>query len=115
MKTSREQELARHLIKHRDAGYSIAYVVRRSRVRYGIHIAVLVGFVVLFYTTEDLWLKGFSLWAVGMFLGALVRDVGWLRRIKRNWPFTQKITDRQKVEDIAEGKESANQTVERTE
>ena len=44
-----------------------------------------------------------------MFLGALIRDFGWLRRIKKLWPFTQKIINWQKVEDVAEGKESANQ------
>jgi hypothetical protein len=110
MKKPTEQEIARHFLKHRESGYSIAYVLRRSRLRYAFHVAVLLAFIVIFHTTDDLWLKGFSLWAIGMFLGALVRDFGWLRRIKRTWPFTQKITDWQKVEDIAEGKEPANQT-----
>ena len=112
MKRPTEQELARHFLKHRDAGYSITYVLRRSKVRYGIHIAVVVGFIVVLQTTDDLWLKGFSLWAIGMYLGALLRDFGWLRRIKKSWPFTQKITDWQKVEAIAEGKESADNTPE---
>ncbi len=114
MKKPTEQDIAQHFLKHRETGYSIAYVLRRSKVRYGIHIAVLIGFLVLFHTTDDLWLQGFSLWAVGMFLGALCRDFGWLRRIKRTWPFTQKITDWEKVEAIAKGNESANQTMEGT-
>ena len=103
-----EQEIARHFLKHREMGYSISYVLRQSKVRYGIPIAVLIGFSVLFHATTDLWIKGFSLWVIGMHLGALVRDFGWLQRIKKTWPFTQTITDWQKVEDIAEGKESAN-------
>lgn len=107
MKKTTEQELARHFLKHRDTGYSIAYVLRRSKVRYGIHIAVLVGFLLVFHTTDDLWLKGFSLWAVGMYLGAVLCDFGWLRRVKKSWPFTLKITDWEKVEAIAEGKGSA--------
>jgi len=112
MKKPTEQQIARHFLKHREAGYSIAYVLRQSKLRYGIHIAMLVGFSVVFHSTDDLWLKGFSLWVIGMYLGALLRDVGWLRRIKRSWPFTQKITDWQKVEDIAEGREPANITSE---
>ncbi len=110
MKTPTEQALARHFLKHRETGYSITYVLRRSKLRYGFHVAVLVAFTAVFNTTDDLWLKGFSLWAIGMFLGALVRDFGWLRRIKKSWPFTQKITDWQRVEVIAEGRESANKT-----
>jgi len=109
MKKQTEQEIARHFLKQRDAGYSIAYMLRRSKVRYGLHIAVLAGFLMVFNTTDDLWFKGFSLWCVGMFLGALCRDLGWLYRIKKAWPFTQKVTDWQKVVEIAEGKESATQ------
>jgi len=110
MKKPTEQELAHHLLKHRDAGYSIGYVLLRSKVRYGIHIALIIGFAVVFLVAADLWLKGLSLWAIGMYLGALLRDIGWLRRIKMSWPFTQKITDWQKVQDIAEGRESENKT-----
>ena len=106
-----EQELARHFLVHRDNGYSIGYILRRARRRYGLHLAVLFAFMITFHSTNDLWVKGFSLWAVGMFLGALCRDVGWLRRIKKTWPFTQRITDWQAVEAIAEGRESADQTM----
>jgi len=108
MKKPTDQQMAQHFLKHREADYSIAYVLRRSKLRYGFHVAVLAAFIVVFNTTDDLWLKGFALWAIGMFLGALVRDLGWLRRIKKSWPFTQKITDWKKVEELAEGETSAN-------
>ena len=105
-----EQQLARRLVKHRAAGYSIAYVLYRSVARYAIRIALLAGLLVAFSTTDALWLKGFLLWAVGMLLGAISRDLAWLRRIKKHWSFTEKITDWRKVVDIAEGKQPADCT-----
>lgn len=104
-----EQELARHMLAHRSKGYSLAYVLRKSAVRYTIQVSILGIFVIWFLKTDELWYKGLCLWAIGMFIGALARDVGWLRRIKHQWPFTQKIINWQRVEDIAEGKESTNQ------
>lgn len=109
MKRPTEQELARYLLIHRDTGYSIAYVLRRSMVRYGILLALAAGFLMVGSVTGDSSLKGFSLWMAGMFFGAVCRDMGWLRRIKRSWPFTQKVTDWQKVEDLAAGREPAGQ------
>jgi hypothetical protein len=49
-----------------------------------------------------------------MFAGGILRDFGWLRHIKRQWPFTQKIIDWQKVEDLAEEQESLNTGTEGT-
>ncbi|NOZ86082.1 MAG: hypothetical protein GXP49_07430 [Deltaproteobacteria bacterium] len=114
MKRPTEQDLARHFLAHRNTGYSIAYVLRQSKGRYALHIGILIAFLVGFQATDDLWLKGFCLWAIGMFFGALVRDAGWLRRIKMSWPFTQKITNWRKVEAIAEGRDSADQAVDGT-
>ena len=93
--------MAKHYLAQRDREYSIAYVLRRSKRRYAFHIALMVVFVIGCTAAEDLWLKGFCLWSFGMYFGALCRDAGWLRRIKKAWPFTQKIIDWKKVEEIA--------------
>jgi len=108
MKKTTEQTMARHMLAHRDKNYSIIYVLRRSAWRYTLLIGLLLLFVVASRSTADWTIKGFCLWGSGMFLGALCRDIGWFLRIKRSWPFTQKITDWRKVEEIAEGKEAAN-------
>lgn len=97
------------MLVHRDKGYSIVYVIRRSLWRYSILIALVLFFSVGCLHTHDPQAKGFCLWAIGMFLGALCRDIGWFRRIKRSWPFTQKITDWKKVEEIAGLKDATNQ------
>jgi len=100
--------MARHMLVHRGKGYSVLYVLRRSGWRYALLVGMLLLSVLVFKSTEDWTAKGFALWAGGMFLGALCRDIGWLWRIRRAWPFTQKITDWQRVERIAEGTETAN-------
>lgn len=98
------------MLAHRSKGYSLGYVLRKSMLHYAILVGALGLLVVWFFTTDQLWYKGLCLWGIGMFTGALARDFGWLRRIKDQWPFTQKIINWQRVEDIAGGKESANET-----
>jgi hypothetical protein len=65
---------------------------------------LLILFVLGFLSTYDLLVKGFCLWGVGMFMGMLLRDLGWFLRLKMQWPFTEAIIDWSKVEAIAEGK-----------
>ena len=105
MKRQTEQAMARHYLAHRQAGYSIPYVLRRSAGRYALLIGLLLLFLAGAYLARDRWDSGFCLWGIGVATGAFARDAGWLRRIKRQWPFTQKIINWQKVEEIAEGKE----------
>jgi hypothetical protein len=103
-----EQQLAQHMLAHRSKGYSLAYVLRKSAVRYAIHVGLVVLLAIWFCYTDELWYKGLCLWGIGMFLGAVLRDFGWLRRIKRQWPFTEKIINWKTVEDMAEEKGPAN-------
>lgn len=104
MKKQTEQQLARHMLAHQAKGYSLAYVMRKSALRYAIHIGILALFVIWFFATDVLCYKGLCLWGLGAFTGALARDFGWLRKIKAQWPFTEKIINWQTVEDLAEGK-----------
>ena len=108
MKKLTEQELARHMLAHRSKRYSIGSVLRESAMRYVIHVAILALFVIWFRATNQPCYKGLCLWGIGMFMGALARDAGWLRRIKNQWIFTEKIINWQIVEDIAAGKTCAN-------
>ncbi len=103
MKKITEQEMAKNYLAHRDREYSIGYVLRKSMRRYALHLGVTAVLVVGSAISEDLCLKGFCLWGFGMFFGALCRDFGWLRRIKKTWPFTRKVVDWQKVEEFARG------------
>lgn len=100
MKTPSDQQLALHCLAHRD-GYSLGYVFRQSWVRYmflGILLLVCVSFSLV---AEDRLIQGFFLWAIGMCFGAIVRDLGWLRKIKKQWQFTERIIDWNKVEKMS--------------
>ncbi len=96
-----DQQLARHYLAHRASGYSIRYVLKRSAGR-TFRTILLTGLVtVTVWHLTDATAKGFALWALGMLMGALVRDLGWLRNIKRHWPFTVKIINWEMVEQLA--------------
>lgn len=98
-----EQKLAQHMLAHREKGFSVGYVIRRSAWHYLILLALTTVMLAATVTTEDRLLQLFFMWGFGMFAGAILRDVGWIRRIKKNWPFSQKVTDWPKVEAIAQG------------
>ena len=104
MKMQTEQNLALHLLAHREKGYSIAYVLRHSRILYAILVGILLLNVIGFCATDDLLSKALYLLGVGLVFGVLVRDAVWLCMIKRQWPFKQRIINWQKVEEIADGK-----------
>jgi len=101
MERETERRIARLYLAQRECGYSGAAFVRAAKWGYVILGACLVLVAIIFSATDELWAKGLCLWAAGMLLGAVLRDVGWFRRIKMNWPFTEKIIDWQKVEEIA--------------
>ena len=98
MKPEKEKQLALHLLAHKEKGYSILYVLKKSKLRYCIFILLLGLFIWGFLETLNLTF----LFMAGMFTGALLRDFSWLRGIKGSWPFKQKIIDWDKVEKIAE-------------
>jgi hypothetical protein len=109
MRKATEQKLARHFLAHRDGGYSVGYVLRKSILRYVILVGLLVLYTIGFIVANELLYKGLWLWGIGMIVGAIAGDVGWLIRIKRQWPFTVTIINWQEVEGIAEGKDTPNQ------
>lgn len=99
---------ARHLLEHRTDGFSIIRVVRRSLVGYLI-LAAAAGMVIALWRTSDRpVVRAACLWTGGMFCGAVLRDFGWLFRIKRAWPLTEKFTDWPTVEMIAAGRDPAD-------
>ena len=105
MKMKQEQQLARHMLAHREKGYSVGYVIRQSAWRYFILLVLATGMLAASFTTGERVFQLVFMWGFGMFAGAILRDVGWIRRIKRNWPFSQKITDWAKVEAMARGED----------
>ena len=110
MMMTREQQLARHLLVHKAKGYSIIHIIRTSAWLYLIHVVLGTAMLVACFKTDDVSLRLLFMFGFGMFTGALLRDVGWFRRIKKNWPFSQKIMDWAKVEAIAKGEDCQTDT-----
>jgi hypothetical protein len=47
-------------------------------------------------------------WLVlGMVAGSLLRDIGWVISIRRTWPFSERVTDWDKVQRFADERPSA--------
>lgn len=106
MKRKPDYELAKHFLAQRAAGYSIRYVLKQSGWQYArtIILTILVAGAVA--CLADSAAKCFVTWALGMLMGALARDFGWLRHIKGHWSFTEKFIDWKKVEELAAQRET---------
>ncbi len=104
-----DQDIAKALLVHRTAGFSIRRFIRKSARRYCLSILAALALLAGAVYHADLPMKLLFMAGFGMYCGALLRDSGWLRRMKRDWAFTSRIIDWKKVEALAEGKDTANQ------
>jgi len=97
---NKDQEYAKKLLEHRKHGYSFRVALRSFRWRYALSgtIFALVLFMLYLDPSDPLLCI-----LAGMYIGTFLRDFGWFRGIKRSWPFSEKITDWDKVEAIANG------------
>lgn len=93
--------LARRLLETRERGYGFALFYRRSWKAY----LVILGYfgIVLPWMAMEGWWELFC-GLTGVLCGMLLRDIGWVRAIRKNWPFSDKVTDWEKVRRMAEGK-----------
>lgn len=95
-----EQVKALILLERRKHGYSIRRVLRSMRRRYFLSIMVCVGLSYMAMSSQLYWFLGF---VVGAYFAMFLRDFGWLSAAKKEWAFTERITDWKKVEAIANG------------
>ena len=99
-----DQFLAQLMLDLRQRGISFGLHVRRNFPFYGIFFGyMVVALIVLAWL--QLW-PVFCL-AIGMFAGCLLRDIGWIRASRNSLPFTVKVTDWKKVEELASGERLA--------
>ena len=109
-----DQETARALLLHRKEGFSIRRFVRKSARRYFLSVLAALALLAGAVYHDDMPVKLFFMAGFGMYCGALLRDTGWLRRMKKDWNFTARIIDWRKIEALAEGKDTANQASDAT-
>jgi hypothetical protein len=98
MKTISDRVLAARLLKARqEGGYRFGTFVRWKAKSYVISF-VYFGAVPAFCLTA--WWILFAL-VLGMFLGMLLRDLGWVLASNRSWPLTVRVIDWVVVEELA--------------
>ena len=99
MKQPTDQALAQWMIEMRERGFSGGSFLRKSARSYLLLLsiyAVLLSLLAYLGT----WIA-FAL-LLGMLMGCLLRDISWLLRTRRAWPFTEKVTDWDLVRELAD-------------
>jgi len=100
MKKYTDKFFANNLLEKRKANSTILYCYKRTLKVNIISIFVcLIGTALLFMLDIGI---GFPAIYLGLFIGAFARDLGWFISIKKSWPFTEKVIDWQKVEELAD-------------
>jgi hypothetical protein len=91
MRAISDQAMAARLIRARqEGGYRVRTFLRLNARRY-VFLGVIFGLAFAFFAFTGLW-NGFAL-LLGILLGSLLRDLGWVRASQRTWPFMMKVID----------------------
>lgn len=104
-----ERQRCAHLLETRERGFRLFDVLRKNRTTYALHLILMSTLIALGFQLEGVWQSAAAAGS-GMLAGALLRDLGWLRRVRQNWPLTERITDWHEVERIAGTRSSPGQT-----
>jgi hypothetical protein len=99
MNEKTEKVLVGHLLRHKEHGYSVLYILRKSALRYLLLFAIVTTVIMVnrHYSTEG----GAAYLLAGLAIGAVLRDAAWIRQGKRAWPLYEKVIDWAKVKEIA--------------
>lgn len=92
-----EKEYAKRLLKHRENGYSIIYAIKNNWKKYLFSITVFILLLIISAYLNNCLLY----FLIGLYIGTFLRDIGWFINIKKLWPFSEKITNWDKVKEIA--------------
>ena len=99
-----DKKYAIQLLIYKENGFSTKTVFEKSRKRY-----LLLSFAIVIFFIIGVHFKDYiSFLGAGLFLGMLLRDGVWIKAIGKSWPFTEKVTDWEKVKKIAESEEEKN-------
>lgn len=95
-----DPERARALLRCREQGFSILRCFRMGGRRY---LLSAILFCLLLYLASRFPHLAIAWVGVGAYIGMFLRDLGWYRAAKKNWPFTVKTTNWERVREIADG------------
>lgn len=85
-------------------GFAVLPFLRRNAARYVLVLAAgAAGIAAYAFLQQET-----MCWIVlGALAGALLRDIGWLRNVRKSWPFTVRVTDWDEVQRIADEEPAA--------
>ncbi len=94
-----DRALAMQMLAIRERGYTFGNIFRVSAKKL---VPIALGEVVLIVGSLAVDLPNVALILTGMLIGAMLREFAWLRAGGKVWPFREKITDWDKVRELAE-------------
>lgn len=93
-----EEVMAKYLLAKRDSGITVVSGLSSIRGRL-VFRCVLLGVLYFLYTQSGdsviLYL------GIGYVIGMTIKDVSWFSTIAKRWSFSCKVTDWEKVEELA--------------
>jgi len=100
MNEKTEKQFVGHMLYHKEHGYSVFFILRKSALRYLILFLFFVLCAVLNRT--GFLARGVFVFVAGLIVGAVARDVGWIRQGKKAWALYERVIDWAKVKEIAD-------------
>ncbi len=106
MRKINDQVLAKRMLQIRgEGGYRVGMFLRFNAGKYILYVVIFIV-ALASLAAVGMWI-GFSL-MLGLFLGSLLRNLGWIRASRRNWPFTMRVINWNLVDQLAAKKPPAD-------
>ncbi|MEM6823457.1 MAG: hypothetical protein AAF558_16130 [Verrucomicrobiota bacterium] len=99
----KDKKLAQDLLRVRGEGFPspLVSILGTKRVHI-LRYAVIGGLIFMLWTNwSDFGLRGFLLFGLGLIVGGILNEMGFLKRIGSNWTFTEKVTNWNIVSQLA--------------
>jgi hypothetical protein len=102
MKKQTYKQLARHLLAQRTNRYSFRHEMSFHPYLNMWPLVPIGAFTFILCITEDSFTRGCSLISIGILIGSFSGGFARMRGLRRDSPFTEKVIDWNKVEEMAE-------------
>lgn len=93
-----EEVLAKSLLEKRESGVSVlgGLLSIRGRIIYRLALLGILYFLYMQSGNSSMLYLG-----IGYVVGMTIQDISWFSTISKSWPFSKKVTDWSKVEELA--------------
>lgn len=110
---STDQEFCEKLIQRKEAGFSVREYYKTSikgNPKSLIILLIAPGYGIYLTCIPDEFSRIVGTALIALFVGRITRDIAWVQKLKKGWPFTASIIDWAKVNGIAKGEITVNLT-----